>query len=270
MTAELIKARDSDVLYRRWGPAQPKAVLLLVHGLGAHGARWDFLAEFFAPKGYRSYAIELKGFGQTPDRPRGHVDSFDIYYKDILALLELIKKENPGKKVFILGESMGGLISFILADRFAGQVLISPAFANGMKFPLSAYLTLAAFILIDPKRTVPVPFTAAMCTRDAAYQNVMDNNPDELRVASLKTLVNILLAQVKGKQIARRLKAPTLFLISGKDLLVDENAGRKVFRGLPMPDKTKLEYPEMLHALSIELGREKVFNDILAWLNKRV
>ena len=270
MTAELIKAGDSGVLYRRWGPAQPEAVLLLVHGLGAHSARWDFLAEFFAPKGYRSYAIELKGFGQTPDRPRGHIDSFDIYYRDILALLDLIKKENPGKKVFVLGESMGALISFLAADNFAGQILISPAFANGMKFPLSAYLTLAAFILVDPKRTVAVPFTSAMCTRDAAYQKVMDHNPDELRVASLKLLMNVLFAQLRAKSLAGKVKAPTLFLLSGKDLLVDESAGRKVFENLKMQDKTKIEYPDMLHALSIELGREKVFNAILAWLDKRV
>jgi alpha-beta hydrolase superfamily lysophospholipase len=35
---------ENDIMYRRWNVPSSKAVLLLVHGLGAHSARWDFLA----------------------------------------------------------------------------------------------------------------------------------------------------------------------------------------------------------------------------------
>jgi alpha-beta hydrolase superfamily lysophospholipase len=35
-------------------------------------------------------------------------------------------------------------------------------------------------------------------------------------------------------------------------------------------DKTLLVFPGMRHALSIDLGREKVFEDILAWAGPRV
>jgi alpha-beta hydrolase superfamily lysophospholipase len=35
---------ENDMMVRRWKAPSPKAVLLLVHGLGAHSARWDFLA----------------------------------------------------------------------------------------------------------------------------------------------------------------------------------------------------------------------------------
>jgi len=267
---ELQQLDNTGILYRRWGPSSPKAIVLLVHGLGAHTARWDFLADFFAAREIASYAIELKGFGQTPDRPRGHIDSFNIWRQNILALLAAIKRQNPGLKVFILGESLGGLVSFLIADKFAGQVLISPAFANAMKFPLTAYLTLLNNILFNPRKTIPVPFTAEMCTRDAAYQKVMNDNPDELRVASVKLLINTLFAQLGAKRWGNQLKTPTLFLLAGHDLLVDANASRAAFRGLAAPDKTKIEYPEMYHALSIEQGREKVFADILAWLDKRI
>ncbi|MGD0783276.1 MAG: alpha/beta fold hydrolase, partial [Candidatus Aminicenantales bacterium] len=168
----------TDFLYRRWDASPAKAVFLLVHGLGAHTARWDFLGRHFAAHGFPSYAIELRGFGRTPERPRGHVDSFRIYDQDILALRRLIGVEHPGRKVFLLGESLGGLIVFNLAARrpeeFAGQVLIAPAFKNGMKFPLSAYFTLVSRILVQPRKTVAVPFTSAMCTRDPDYRAVMD------------------------------------------------------------------------------------------------
>jgi alpha-beta hydrolase superfamily lysophospholipase len=64
--------------FRRWASPPVKAVFILVHGLGAHSARWDFLASFLAGNGYASYGIEPKGFGRTPKRPRGHVDSYRV------------------------------------------------------------------------------------------------------------------------------------------------------------------------------------------------
>jgi alpha-beta hydrolase superfamily lysophospholipase len=268
----------TDILYRKWEvtppAASPKAVFLLVHGLGAHTARWDFLAGFLARNGFSSYGLELRGFGRTPERPRGHVDSLRVWERDVRKLAETAARENPGRRIFVLGESLGGLLAFNLACRhpeaFAGQVLLSPAFKSAMKFHAAAYLKLVALIAIKPETTIPVPFTSAMCTRDAAYQAVMDANPDELRVASLKCLFGTLLAQSQAKRLAKKLHVPSLFLISGADLLVDERAGRELFRKLTLEDKTILEYPEMLHALSIDLGREQVFRDILAWAEKRV
>jgi len=268
----------TDILYRKWEAsppgAAPKAVFVLVHGLGAHSARWGFLAEALSASGFASYGIELRGFGRSPDRPRGHVDSLRVWERDILALGELAACENPGRKLFLLGESIGSLLGFNLAcrypDAFAGQALISPDFKNGLKFPLSSYLTLAGLLFVRPRKTIGVPFDAAMCTRDTEYQAVMDRNPDELRVASLKCLMSILAEQMRSPRLAARLRVPSLFLISGTDFLVDERASRKLFGKLALDDKEMVEYPEMHHALSIDLGRDKVFRDIVAWAERRI
>jgi len=270
--------QGTNILFRRWdaspSPASPKAVFLLVHGLGAHSARWNFLAGHFAERGFASYAVELRGFGRTPERPRGHIGSFRVWDRDILELRDIIGKDFPGRKVFLLGESMGGLLAFNLvcrnADKFAGQVLIAPSFKNGMKFPLSAYLKLVLLLLFNPTLMVDVPFTSEMVSRDTEYLQVMNANPDELRVASLKCLFNFMPEQAGSGKLAKKLAVPTLFLIPGIDLLVDERAGRKMFQKLPLADKTLLEYPDMLHALSIDLGREKVFKDVLDWVVPRV
>jgi alpha-beta hydrolase superfamily lysophospholipase len=266
----------TDVLYRRWdaAPPPPRAVFLLVHGLGAHSERWEFLAGFLARNGYASYGIELRGFGRTPERPRGHVDSLRVWEKDVLALREIVARENPGHRIFLLGESIGGLLAFNLAGRhpeaFDGQILISPDFKNALKFPLSSYLTIGALILFRPQKTIRVPYDSAMCTRDTAYRAVMDADPAELRVASLKCLLSILGEQGRSKRLAGKLGTPSLFLISGHDLLVDTTASREIFKRLGSPDKTLIGYPDMLHALSIDLGRERVFQDILDWTAKRI
>ncbi|HEX2695349.1 MAG TPA: alpha/beta fold hydrolase [Acidobacteriota bacterium] len=264
----------TGVLFRRWTVPSARAAFILVHGLGAHSARWHFLASHLARNGYASYGIELRGYGRTPERPRGHVDSYRVWDRDILALSETVARENPGRRIFLLGESLGGLVAYNLAakhpDRFAGQILISPAFKNGLKFPLSLYAAMPFLMVVNPRKTVPIPFTSAMCTRDAAYQEVMDTCPDEVRVASLKLLVNALGEQMGASRRAKKHGVPALFLLAGQDELVDPRAARKAFAKHGAGDKTLLEYPEMRHALSIELDRERVFEDILAWVEKRV
>ena len=266
-----------DFLYRKWGPAPPagapRAVFLLVHGLGAHTARWEFLAASLARSGYVAYGLELRGFGQTPERPRGHVDSFRAWDRDILGLRDLIGLDHPGLKVFLLGESMGGLVAFNLAlshpERFAGLVLLSPAFKNGMKFPWTTYVKLILFLFLRPKLLVDLPFDSEMVTRDPAYLAVMKASPDELRQASLKLLASFLPEQSRARHRAGRLAVPVLLLASGHDLLVDERAERQLFGRLALADKTFIEYRDMLHALSIDLGRERVFQDIINWAGPR-
>ncbi len=268
----------SDVLYRRWDArpdgASARAAFLLVHGLGAHSGRWRFVADALAAGGFTSYAIELRGFGRTPERPRGHIPALRSWEPDILHLRDVIARENPGRKIFLAGESLGGLVAFNLMARvpeaFVGGILMSPAFKNALKFPLSSYLKLAALILVKPETTIAVPFTSAMCTRDAAYRAEMDASPDELRVASLGCLLSTLLEQGRSRRLGRRLRAPLLFLLSGTDQIVDERAGRRLFARLPLSDKTLIEYPGMLHALSIDIGREDVCRDILDWVGPRV
>ena len=276
--------QGTDLLFRRWdaastpsattGPALPKAVFLLVHGLGAHSARWNFFAGFAAGRGYASYAVELRGFGRTSDRPRGHVDSFEVWDRDLLALRDAIGRDFPGTKVFLLGESMGGLIAYGLAGRnpglFAGTVLIAPAFKNGLKFPPSAYVKLVLFLAFKPTLMVDVPFTSEMATRDPEYAAIMNANPDELRVASIGLLGGFLPVQARAGRLAKRFAVPSLFLVPGVDHLVDEGGTRKIFAKLAEADKTLIEYPDMFHALTIDLGREKVFADILDWTAERL
>jgi len=264
----------TGIKYRKWQVSSPGAVLLLVHGLGAHSGRWEFLSNFFLNKGVSSYAIELRGFGETTDL-KGHIGSFDIWFKDILSLHDIIKKENPGKKVFALGESMGALIAFLMvADNpglFDGLICISPAFKSNMKFTFLDYLKIFLALVYNPRKQFKMPFDAAMCTRDTDYQKVMDADPREHRMATPKLLVNTAAAMIRAEQFKNKIKIPVLFLLAADDdSLVSPAESKKVFNKLKTEDKKLIQYPDMRHALSIEKDREKVFKEIIEWLRKRI
>ncbi len=263
----------TGIIYRQWTSSSPKAVILLVHGLGAHSGRWQFLADFLSASGVSSYALELKGFGQTKEL-KGHADSLAIYLSDIVSLYQIACREHPDRKIFILGESFGGLLAFLLSVRkpglFQGLISISPAFRSRLEFSVLDYLRIAVLLFVNPKKRLPLPFDSKSVTRDEDYQKVMDANESEHRTATPKLLFNIAVAQLDAALSANRLKVPALFLLAGDDKLVDPNASRDIFKAMNMPDKKIMEYPGMYHALSIELGKEKVFSDIAEWVLKRV
>lgn len=269
----LMRDDTTGILYKKWQCPSPEAVILLVHGLGAHSDRWDFFAGYFLQNNISSYALELKGFGRT-EGLKGHIDSFENYFDDIQSLLTIIKRDNGAKKVFLAGESLGALITFLLAlkrpELFSGVIGLSPAFKSRLKLTLFERVKIFSSLIFNPKRQFSLPFDSSACTRDLEYRKLMDQNKRECRVATAKLLWNILMAQDRVMSQENRVSIPLLFLIPGaSDQLTDPTTVKKVFNALKCADKEIVEYPDMIHALSIDLGRQKVFEDIVKWVKKR-
>ncbi len=270
----MLKDKRTGIIYERWRtPSPPEAVFLLVHGLGAHSGRWAFLGEFFLLSGISSYSLELRGFGET-EGLKGHADSLDLYLNEMIALRDIIVGENPGRDIFLVGESFGAILSILLAagrkKLFKGLICLSPAFTSKMKAPVSFYLKILFSFFKDPKKQFIIPFDSSMCTRDAEYRRKMDSDPREHRLATAGFIVKLLIGQLKAMRAKKELDLPVLFLISGEDKLVDAGVSERVFKGINSADKTLIKYPGMYHALSIELGKEKVFEDIAEWVRERV
>jgi alpha-beta hydrolase superfamily lysophospholipase len=260
------------VQYRQWNATGAKDVFLLVHGLGGHTGRWEMLADYVAPRGVAVYALALRGFGDTPG-VKGHVDSFDTYLSDIESLVNIIRKDHPHQKIFLLGESLGGLISFLMAiDRgrlFNGLICLSPAFADTLNVRAKTVWGVVFSCLFAPAKQFVMPLSLSCCSRDVDMVKRMDADLREHRFASSRLLVEILLAQQRAKIFKNKLSIPVLFLLSGRDTIVSTDESMRIFKLLKVSDKDVKVYPEMYHALSIDLGREVVFEDILSWIKAR-
>lgn len=273
MTDPIIYYDRSGIRYRRWSPPSARAVFILVHGLGAHTGRWEFFADFLSNNSLASYAIELKGFGQSGGI-KGYVRSLDLYHEDISRLRDVAAREHPGKRVFLVGESMGGLIAYLSAaakpSLCDGLICISPAFGSKLSFGWMDYAAIFYSFFFDPMRTFRMPFDSRMCTRDTEYQKAMDESPEETRMITGRMLGNIAFAQIYALLRKQKIAAPVLFLIAGNDAIVDPAASERIFKNINAADKTIISYPGMYHALSIDLGREKVFADMLDWAKKYI
>ncbi len=260
-----------DILYRYWGSKDPKAILLLVHGLGAHSERWEAMAKYLLKKKINSYAIELKGFGENKS-PDGDIASFKIYYQDITQLAKFIQQQHPGKKIFLAGESLGGLLVLLATRNFNYQGVISlvPAIKSCLKFSVGQYLLIGFYLFFWRRGHIKMPFTGKMLTHDRKTIEKLSQDKRELRRISVRLLWQTLLAQRQLPKLAGKISLPVLFLISGQDQLVDSAASQKYFHSLACKDKKMKVYKTFYHALSIEKSKDKIFADIWDWLKQRI
>jgi len=126
----------------QWLPvnAQPKLVVLGIHGLTLHGRRYRVLARMLAVNGVAFVAPDMRGFGRcladdkkqfsTKDDDKTKVNH-EKSYEEIVQLAELMRKKYPDAKLMVLGESLGCTFCVKLAaehpDLVDGMVLSAPA-----------------------------------------------------------------------------------------------------------------------------------------------
>jgi alpha-beta hydrolase superfamily lysophospholipase len=90
-----------------WRPETPKAVVVLVHGLGEHINRYQHVADAFVKAGYAMQAFDLRGHGKSAGQ-RGHTPTYESLMDDIADFIADAQKRYPDLPVFFYGHSMGG------------------------------------------------------------------------------------------------------------------------------------------------------------------
>ena len=109
-------------------------MLLVVHGMGEHSGRYMNVVDHFLPLGYAVYGLDHLGHGKS-DGAREYVERFDDYTDSLTIFYKLVAEWQVDKPIFILGHSMGGLItSYYLLDhqeKFKGAVISAPAVKVG-------------------------------------------------------------------------------------------------------------------------------------------
>jgi len=268
----MLKSKDGAVLYREWNCPAPKAVIILVHGLGGYSGRFFEFGPYLAKSGFQVYAIELQGFGETSST-KGHIDNFKIYTGQLKSLVGTAKQLNPGKKIFMFGESMGGLITLDFSihcqKMLNGIILMSPAVKDKMPYTLKQKIDIFKAAIFDPMKYFPGGFSAETFTRDPVMAKRINNDPLEVRNLTAKFFLSILKAIIFVNMNPWRIKLPVLMLLAGQDKMISAEAAEKYFKQMRSKDKTLKWYPAMYHALYTDKDREQVFKDIVEWINKK-
>ena len=82
-----------------------KGRVILVHGVGEHIRRYDYVAGRLAAAGYTVLGINLRGHGESAGK-RGHIASWQNFQDDLTAAARM-----TGGDFFILAHSLGTLVT---------------------------------------------------------------------------------------------------------------------------------------------------------------
>jgi alpha-beta hydrolase superfamily lysophospholipase len=262
------------LLFRRaWHPAAPpRAVLLNLHGLGDHSGFYGALSDRMIASGFAVHALDMRGNGRSPGK-RGHVDAWSDYREDLRRFVELVRREESGRPLFLLGNSLGGLIAIEYAMHHAEGLrgIIAAAPPLGQLSVPPVLLALGRVMSrIWPAFSLETGMDLSGLARDPAVVDELLADPlfHRLGSARLSTEVRAAIARVQSR--AAEFPLPLLVLHGSKDRLVPPDGSRTFVSRVAHPDTRLIEYPEGRHVLFADSDREQVLADLVQWIEQHL
>lgn len=261
-----------SIHWQAWLPKEtPKACVVIAHGLGEHGGRYERVGKFLVKRGYAAYAIDHRGHGKSDGR-RALVDSFDRAVADMDQLVDIVRADWPDLRHFLLGHSMGGALSLSYSlshqKKLDGLLLSGPAVAldgaSGATLMiskiLSALLPSLGLFGVNP----------SLVSRDPSEAEAYDADPLNFHgKVPARTLGEIIKFVGELPSRLKEIKLPLLIMHGTDDKLAGIAGSEMVIQGVKSKDKTFKRYEGLYHEIFNEFpdDREHVFADMGDWLD---
>lgn len=267
-------ATDGAILpLRRFLPAgPPRAVVLALHGFNDYSNAFTQPAAMMARHGIATYAYDQRGFGQAP--LRGRWAGTAVLVNDAVTALKLLRQRYPGVPVYLMGESMGGAIAVLAANRGApadGFILLAPAVwgRSTMNIFERAGLWLADFLpsVEWSPRFLPI---SVRPSDNIPMLRALGADPLVIKTTRSDTLNGLVDLMSKALAAAPHFTAPALILYGDRDEIVPRAAVSRFVATLPPADAAQQRlalYPNGYHLLLRDLDGATVTKDVIAWID---
>lgn len=267
------KGHDNHRLYyQSFQVNRSKGVLIFVHGFGEHSGRYEFPVRYFIAKGYTVYLYDHRGHGKS-DGLRSYVESFKELVDDLKSFVSFVEKKESSKPIFLIGHSMGGQIVLNYLGSFKtpvkGFITSSANIQMAVKIPwLKKKIGLGLSSLI-PKFAITNEIDPALiCTDKEVVRNYKRDNLVSKKI-TLKMAFELISNVDTILSFAPKIKLPALMLHGGDDKICAKEGTEEFFNRLASPDKKMIIYPGCYHEIFNEKIKDKVFSDMLSWLEDR-
>ena len=216
------------------GDQSERGVIIVIHGLGDHGGRWQRFAQRMIRRRWAVLAVDLPGHGRSPGR-RGAIQNYDAMLETVASCRIKAEEHIGDKPQFLLGHSMGG--------NFVVNYLIRRQEFDPGGFPPPAGSILAAPMLMPPKFLDRSKVFAAWATgqlfrwiyltqgaqaeklvHDPIQQELLRSDPLQHNRISLYLATQLLAQGRFALDHAGDVDRPTLIIQGDEDELIDRVA----------------------------------------------
>jgi alpha-beta hydrolase superfamily lysophospholipase len=274
-----VDAQGVTIHYYTWKAASPKGVVQLAHGLGEYATRYEQLAQALVTAGYSVYADDHRGHGRTGveqhlgDMARmGRLGPGGLRatIEDVRQLTAIIRSENAGLPLAILGHSWGSLMLQKILNDHAGDY--DAAILTGTAYRQPGSMN-AGQLNAKHKHLGTTGFE--WLSRDPAVSQAFLEDPLTFYADVLKLFGvadGLRLFGVPTRHIEKDL--PLLIAIGSEDPLGGEKSVRtlaeKYISRSRLTDVEVVVYAGARHEIFNETNRDEVTADVIAWLDERL
>jgi alpha-beta hydrolase superfamily lysophospholipase len=275
----VITSTDGTCLFYRYWPtaeAWNGHVVLLLHGIGYHSGPYKVVADALNPRGIDVYGLDARGHGLSCGR-RGYLGSPPQVAADVAAMVQFVKRQRPGARIFLVNDSMGCNYALDYAkdhsDQLAGLILLAPAFDVDKRqlFQLNSLLLLPYLFFAHRKPVINlVGHRLQESSRDPQFIAARRTDPLAYKKVSFGYLLDIkrLMGNWK-REVAPRIQTPLLMVQGGKDNVVNHKDCVTFERLASSTDKELKIYPEVYHTTLWDPQTPQILKQVGDWILAR-
>jgi alpha-beta hydrolase superfamily lysophospholipase len=269
-TTSTFTTPDGTKLFTQaWLPDRPRATVILQHGLGEHIERYDYLGRYLTSYGYATYAADARGHGQT-GKQNGDLGYFASLLQIVADLHAYVQSVANGEKVFLIGHSMGGLISLLYTihhqETLKGLVLSAPALDAGESVSPLTLRILNLLARFAPKMGT-VTLDTSTLSKDQEVVTTYQNDP---LVWHGKIPARVGAELIDGANLARakanEITIPVLLMHGANDRLVNPKGTPAIYEQIASADKTLKLWDGLNHEIFNEPEKDAVIDYTLKWI----
>jgi alpha-beta hydrolase superfamily lysophospholipase len=218
------------------------------------------------------HSHDLRGNGRSAGQ-RAYVERWEEYREDLARFVATVRSEEGDLPLFLLGNSLGGLIALDYAlhhpDGLRGVVAASPPLGRlGVPAPLLALGRVLSRVW--PRFSIRTGMDLSGLARDPAVVEQVLADPLFHRVGTARLSTEVAAAIARVQEGAPRFPLPLLVLHGSEDRMVPPDGSRSFVPRVGHPDHQLREYPGAYHVLFADLDRERVLTDLEQWIVARL
>jgi alpha-beta hydrolase superfamily lysophospholipase len=301
----IINSPDNQVLSaRKYNPDAPaEAVVIIVHGMAEHQKRYAEIAEELRSNFFTVYTYDQRGHGDTAGNQENigffaPKNGHKIVVNDLELLVQIAKKEVPGKPIFLMGHSMGSFVcrNYILthSEEIDGLILSGTAAGAGFLGKIGRFIASVTALIMGkrhPSRLMDAlsfgDFNKSFKPNRTKFDwlskdhTAVDKYIEDPYCGSIFSaqffkdmlkLIEQANSTSKAQSVSNK-EMPVLLISGDNDPVGDFGKGvkkvRDMYREAGFTDVEMILYPEGRHEMLNETNKSEVYTDLIDRLERK-